>query len=171
MLAATNKPTPASYERNNHMTASLLIQKSTVFACKALVLTLLLAACGGTPAASATPTLKITSPADGATVKGPKVEFEVAVTDWKLVPASGTPADGEGHLHFFIDTPAASVVAGQPIPPTTANPAYIHAGKDPLTSRELQLSPGKHTITVVMGNAAHVALSSPAPQTITITVE
>jgi hypothetical protein len=146
------------------------LQRSRWFVLAGIALTLMLAlaGCGGP---SATSTMRIVAPADGATVKGPKVKFDVAVTDWKLVPAGGAINDGEGHLHFFVDQPAASVAVGQPVPATTDNPAYIHAGKDPLTSRELNLSPGKHTITVVMGNAAHAALSSPAPQTITINVE
>jgi hypothetical protein len=133
----------------------------------AFCLTLILAACGG----GATPSISITSPADGATVKGPKVKVDVAVTDWQLAPAGSPAAEGSGHLHFFIDTPSSAVPIGQAIPPTDANPAYIHAGKDPLTSRELTLSPGKHTITVVMGNTGHVALDTPAPKSITITVE
>lgn len=124
-----------------------------------------------TAAAQPTPTMKIVSPADGATVTGPKVKVEVAVTDWKLVPAGTTVAAGEGHLHFFVDIPATAVAVGQPIPPTAANPAFIHAGAAPLTSRELTLSPGTHTITVVMGNSSHMALSSPAPQSITIHVQ
>ncbi len=132
-----------------------------------LVLALLLAACG----ASAPAAIKIVSPADGATVKGPKVKVEVAVENWTLMPAGSPAADATGHLHFFIDTPASAVPVGQAIPPTDANAAYIHAGKEPLSSRELELSPGKHTITVVMGNTGHIALDNPAPQSITITVE
>jgi hypothetical protein len=132
-----------------------------------LGLALVLAACGA-PAPAA---MKIVAPADGAIVKGPKVKVEVAVENWTLMPAGSSAADASGHLHFFIDAPAAAVPAGQAIPPTEANAAYIHAGKDPLSSRELELSPGKHTITVVMGNSGHVALESPAPQSITITVE
>jgi hypothetical protein len=138
-----------------------------VLASMLLGLMLLLAACGG-PAPSA---MKIVSPADGATVKGPKVKVEVAVENWTLEPAGSALSDSSGHLHFFIDAPASAVPIGQAIPPTDANPAYIHAGKDPLASRELELSPGRHTITVVMGNTGHVALANPAPQSITINVE
>jgi Domain of unknown function (DUF4399) len=125
----------------------------------------------GCSAVAAQPTMKIVAPADGATVQGPKVKVEVAVTDWKLVPAGTKVADGEGHLHFFVDVPASAVAVGQLIPPTTANPAFIHAGAEPLTSRELTLTPGTHTITVVMGNSSHVALANPAPQSITIHVQ
>jgi hypothetical protein len=125
----------------------------------------------GCRAAAAQPTMRFVSPADGATVSGPKVKVEVAVTDWQLVPAGSPVAEGQGHLHFFVDVPASAVAVGQPIPPTTANPAIVHAGAAPLTSRDLTLSPGTHTITVVMGNSSHIALSSPAPQTITIHVQ
>jgi hypothetical protein len=141
--------------------------RTSALASLLLGLALLLAACDIKPP----PSIKIVSPADGATVKGPKVKVEVAVESWTLMPAGSPAADATGHLHFFIDTPASAVPVGQAIPPTTANAAYIHAGKDPLSSRELELSPGKHTITVVMGNTGHVALESPAPKSITITVE
>jgi hypothetical protein len=141
--------------------------KSLFLAAILFCLTLALAACGG----GAAPSITITSPADGATVKGPKVKVDVAVANWQLAPAGSPDADSSGHLHFFVDTPSAAVPIGQAIPPTDANPAFIHAGKDPLASRELTLTPGKHTITVVMGNTGHVALDTPAPKSITITVE
>jgi hypothetical protein len=143
--------------------------RSLVLAAIVFCLTLAMAACGSTSGAA--PAITITSPTDGATVKGPKVKVDVTVANWQLAPAGSPAADSSGHLHFFVDTPASAVPIGQAIPPTDANPAYIHAGKDPLTSRELTLSPGKHTITVVMGNTGHVALDTPAPQMITITVE
>jgi hypothetical protein len=127
-----------------------------------------LSACAASPAK---PTMAITGISDGATVKGPKVKVEVAVTNWKLTPAGSALAAGEGHLHFFVDVPASSIASGQAIPATDANPAYVHAGKDPLSYREIQLAPGKHTVTVVMGNSSHQALSDLAPQTVTFNVE
>ena len=141
--------------------------KALFLAAALLCLQLVLSACS----AGAAPSITIISPADGATVKGPKVKIDVAVANWQLAPAGSPAAEGSGHLHFFIDTPASAVPIGQAIPPTDTNPAYIHAGKDPLNSRELTLSPGKHTITVVMGNTGHVALDTPAPKSITVTVE
>lgn len=134
----------------------------------------LLAACAQliVPAGATTdPTMTIMSPKDGATVKGPAIPVEVAVTNWKLVPAGAPVTEGEGHLHFFVDVPASSVEVGKAIPTTASNAAYVHLGKDPLTQRDLTLTPGKHTITVVMGNANHISLDHPAPQQITITVE
>jgi hypothetical protein len=134
----------------------------------------LLAACAQliVPAGTATDSaMTIVSPKDGATVKGPTVPVEVAVTNWTLVPAGGPVTEGQGHLHFFIDVPASTVEVGKAIPATATNAAYVHLGKEPLTHHDLTLTPGKHTITVVMGNASHIALARPAPPQITITVE
>ena len=140
-----------------------------------LVLYVLMAtvACGSTkPAATppaAIPSLTIIAPATGATVTGPKVKVEAEAKNWQTVAAAGSAVTpGEGHLHFFIDVPASSVAVGQAIP--TGDPKYVHAGAAPLTGRELELSPGQHTIIVVAGNSAHIALASPAPQSVTFTV-
>jgi Domain of unknown function (DUF4399) len=146
----------------------MMRRHTTSFLFAAMLFCLALTGCG---ASAAAPSITIVSPADGATVKGPKVKVEVTVANWQLAPAGSPAAEGSGHLHFFVDTPSSAVPVGQAIPPTDANPAYIHAGKDPLNSRELTLTPGKHTITVVMGNTGHVALDTPAPKSITITVE
>ncbi len=113
-------------------------------------------------------------PADHGTteqrdVQGRQVKIEVQVANWKLVDAGSPVATGEGHLHFFVDQPASAVPAGQAIPAGTA--AYVHAGKAPYTSRELELTPGQHTITVVMGDSSHVALAQPTPQIVTFTVQ
>ena len=80
------------------------------------------------------------------------------------------PKDGEGHIHFFIDVPASSVAVGQVIP-TDQPTKYIHAGKTPYTNREVDLTPGQHTITVVAANAAHQALAVPAPVSVSFTVK
>ena len=53
--------------------------------------------------------ISIVSPKSGAHVSGPKVNVVVKVTGFKLVAAGSPVANGEGHLHFFIDLPASSV--------------------------------------------------------------
>ncbi|GAC1534306.1 MAG: hypothetical protein NVS4B8_24050 [Herpetosiphon sp.] len=122
-----------------------------------------LVGCGGSK-----PTLRIESPKNGETIKGSSVKVDVRVQDFKLVDANPTVKPGEGHLHFYIDQPADSIAVGKPIP---ADPAHIHAGKAPYTSRDLTLNTGQHTITAVMGDSNHVVLASPAPQTITVNVK
>ena len=135
----------------------------------AVLLVSLLASCAPAPAAPAV-SMKVTSPAAGATVTGPKVKVEVDVQGLTLVDANIAPKDGEGHIHFFIDSPASSVAVGQVIPTDQAT-KYVHAGKAPYTNRELDLTAGQHTITIVAANAAHQALAVPAPVSVSFTVK
>lgn len=136
------------------------------------LLTVILAACArpAAPSTNAPPAIRVISPAEGATLEGPKVTLDVEVANWKFVDANQLPKDGEGHLHFFVDAPAASVKSGDVIP-LDQKTTYVHAGKAPYGSREIELAPGQHTITVVMGNSAHQALASPAPVSVTFTVK
>jgi Domain of unknown function (DUF4399) len=128
----------------------------------------LLAACSNTPT-STEPEITIAYPHQGAHVEGTKASIQVAVKNWRLVNANQDVHDGEGHIHFFIDTPADSVPVGTVIP--TDKPAqYVHVGKPPLATRTLELTPGVHTVTVVMGNSHHEALDKPAPVSVTFAV-
>lgn len=128
----------------------------------------LLAACSDTPVGT-TPTIKIVYPQQGARVESTKASIQVEVKNWRLVNANQDVHEGEGHIHFFIDTPASAVPVGQLIP--TDKPAqYVHVGKPPLVTRTLELAPGVHTVTVVMGNSHHEALAAPAPVSVTFEV-
>jgi hypothetical protein len=82
----------------------------------AVVVALLLTACGGgnpTSGPSSTPptsrpsspaTVKILSPPNGATVKGPIVHVRVLLTGAKIVPATTTHiTPTQGHLHVYLD--------------------------------------------------------------------
>ena len=120
--------------------------------------------------ALAKPKITITSPKARSTVAGPKVAIKVSVKGYKLVAAGSPIADGEGHLHFFIDVPASSIKEGEMIPldqPTK----YMHAGKEPFDSRELDLAPGKHTITAVMANSGHLRAAGVPSAKVTFTVK
>lgn len=74
-------------------------------------------------------------------------------------PASPTP-DEEPKMRAL----ASSVPLDQPR-------TSVHAGKAPFTSREIELAPGRHTITAVRADAAHVVVSEPEPISVTILVE
>ena len=114
------------------------------------------------------PHLKIVSPKKGAKVASP-VTIIATAKDFKLVPATTPLADGEGHLHFFIDVPASNVKPGAMIP-MDSTARYVHAGKEPFDRRELTLAPGKHTITVVAANSGHQRLATVKPVRVTFTV-
>lgn len=136
----------------------------------ALTLALTLSACQPAPKTQSRPTMKIIAPAAGALVAGPKVKVDIEVAAWTLVDANQAIKDGEGHLHFFVDTPANAIKVGEGIP-LDQKATFVHAGKAPYTTRELELTPGEHTITVVMGNSAHQVLAAPAPVSVTFKVQ
>jgi hypothetical protein len=106
----------------------------------------------------------IISPADGATVTSPvTVIFGAKGID---VAAVGTNAPHSGHHHLLVDTDLPPL--DQPIP---KDAHHIHFGGGQ-TETSLELTPGKHTLQLLMGDGAHVphdpALMS---KKITITVQ
>ncbi|MBI2795326.1 MAG: DUF4399 domain-containing protein [Gemmatimonadetes bacterium] len=114
--------------------------------------------------------MKVVSPKAHATAPGPKVMVQVEVRGLTLVAAGSPLKDGEGHLHFFIDVPAGNVKVGAMIP-LDSTTRYVHAGKEPFDRREMELTPGRHTITVVAANNGHQRLASPRPVSVTFTVK
>ncbi len=104
------------------------------------------------------------SPEDGATVSSPfRVEFGAA--NVTIVPAGDmTPDSGHHHLLINTDVPAADL----PIP---KDAAHIHFG-DGSTSTELDLPPGQHTLTLLLGDYLHIPHDPPVvSESITVTVE
>lgn len=106
----------------------------------------------------------IASPADGATVTSP-VTVVFGIENFGLAPA-GTPGAGTGHHHLLVDTDLPAL--DQPIP---ADASHLHFGKAQ-TETTLELSPGEHTLQLLLGDGNHVphdmALIS-EPITITVT--
>lgn len=119
----------------------------------------------------------ILSPADGATVeKTFTVKF--GIEGMQLKPAGdATPHSGHHHLLVDVDKePAANAVlptsampeAGQVLP---AGPQVLHFGKAQ-TETSLTLSPGKHTLQLVLGDQFHVPFKpSVESKKITVTVK
>jgi len=107
----------------------------------------------------------ITSPQDGATIKGP-VTVQFGIKGMELAPA-GTDMPNTGHHHLMIDVDKLPEM-DKPIP---ADDHFKHFGKAQ-TQATLELPPGKHTLQLLLGDGKHVphqhALMS---KKITITVE
>jgi hypothetical protein len=102
-------------------------------------------------------------PADGATVKSP-VKVVFGAEGVAVVPA-GQMKDNSGHHHIIID--------GAVIAPGTAVPAddtHIHFGGGQ-TETEVELKPGKHTLTMQFADFAHRSYGEPYSAQITVTVE
>jgi len=101
---------------------------------------------------------------DGQHVKSP-VLVQFGLTGMGVAPA-GTIMEGTGHHHLIIDAPTPA--AGVPIP-MDAN--HVHFGKGQ-TEVSATLTPGTHTLQLVLADAAHIP-HEPAvvSEKITITVD
>jgi hypothetical protein len=105
----------------------------------------------------------IVSPANGATVSNP-VRVVFGLKGMGVVPA-GIQRDGAGHHHLLVDADLPPL--NLPIP---ADDRHIHFGGGQ-TETELTLSPGSHTLQLLLGDHLHVPHDPPvvsAPVTITV---
>jgi len=106
----------------------------------------------------------IISPKDGATVKSPVV-VQFGLKGMGVAPA-GVKFDNTGHHHLLIDTDAPAD-PGAPLPATDK---IVHFGKGQ-TEASVPLSPGKHTLQLLLGDQNHVPHNPPViSRKITITV-
>ena len=107
----------------------------------------------------------IISPTDGAVVKSP-VTVRFGLKGMGIAPA-GVAFENSGHHHLLVDVdPPADL--SQPI---ANNEHSLHFGKGQ-TETELKLTPGKHTLQLLLGDQLHVPHDPPVmSKKITITVK
>jgi len=103
------------------------------------------------------------SPSEGATLSSP-VKVEMGVRGMSVEPA-GEVNEGKGHHHIVID--GGSISKGTVVPADSLN---IHYGKGQ-TETTLELSPGKHKLTLQFADGLHQSYGEAWSKTITITVE
>lgn len=105
------------------------------------------------------------SPADGETVSGP-VTVRFGLKGMGVSPA-GHDAPNSGHHHLLIDVEDMPPL-DQPLPKSEH---VLHFGGGQ-TQTELDLSPGKHTLQLVLGDYSHTPHEPPVvSERITITVK
>ena len=108
--------------------------------------------------------VSVISPADGDTVASP-VLVQFGLSGMGVAPAS-IVFPNTGHHHVLIDAPLPPL--DRPIP---ADAQHIHFGAG-LTEVRLELPPGKHTIQLLLGDAAHVPHDPPVySEPITVIVQ
>ena len=106
----------------------------------------------------------IISPKDGAKVSSP-VHVQFGLKGMGIAPA-GIKIDNTGHHHLLIDTDAPADL-NAPLP---ASDKVVHFGKGQ-TETTLTLTPGKHTLQLLLGDSTHVPHNPPViSKKITITV-
>ena len=103
------------------------------------------------------------SPADGATVENP-VRVVFGLRGAGVVPAT-IEFEGAGHHHLLIDTPLPDLDVAIP-----ADENHRHFGGGQ-TETEIELSPGTHTLRLLVGDERHIPHDPPImSETITIEV-
>ena len=106
----------------------------------------------------------IISPKDGAKVSSP-VTVQFGLKGMGIAPA-GVKIENTGHHHLLIDSEAPTDL-GQPLP---ASEKVVHFGKGQ-TETTVKLTPGKHTLQLLLGDSTHVPHNPPViSKKITITV-
>jgi hypothetical protein len=106
----------------------------------------------------------IISPKDGAKVSSPFV-VQFGLKGMGIAPA-GVKFDNTGHHHLLIDMDAPADL-GAPLP---ASDKVVHFGKGQ-TETTVTLTPGKHTLQLVLGDYSHIPHNPPVmSKKITVTV-
>ncbi len=105
-------------------------------------------------------TIQIVEPADGAKVSNP-FNLRVQATGIQIAAAS-EQMPGAAHFHAFLDQDP--LPEGQRIP--TATDIYHFTD-----SVQVRASPGPHTLTVVLGDNAHVRLRGAPTATVSFTAQ
>lgn len=109
--------------------------------------------------------IKITDPANGATVASP-VKVCLETNGVVVEPAKNGVNEGRGHHHLLIDADLPTDLT-QPI---AKDDKHVHMG-DGSTCKELTLSVGKHTIRALFANGAHVPGSPALTASVDVTVK
>ena len=99
----------------------------------------------------------IASPADGAYVQ-PTLTVRFGLVNMGVAPA-GVEKANSGHHHLLIDTPLPPL--DEPIP-SDENHLHFGAGQ---TEATITLTPGKHTLQLLLGDANHVPHQPPVYST------
>ncbi|MGC2778949.1 MAG: DUF4399 domain-containing protein [Bradyrhizobium sp.] len=104
---------------------------------------------------------------DGDTVSSP-VLIRFGLSGMGIAP-SGTEAPNTGHHHLLIDAPALEGDAlNEAIP---VDSGHVHFGKGQ-TEASVNLTPGKHTLQLVLGDWSHIPHSKPVmSERITVDVQ
>jgi len=123
------------------------------------------AAIAGTTKRDPTAQLYIGWPNNGQVMKTRTFKVWFGLRNMGVAPA-GVEKENTGHHHLIIDSPLPAM--DEPIP---NDEQHLHFGKGQ-TEATITLAPGKHTLQLILGDAAHVPFDPPlVSKQITITVK
>jgi hypothetical protein len=122
------------------------------------------------PASAARPaaaSLKIISPQPGEGLPAGTIKVSLSYSGPTLVPGAQAMKLEDYHLHYFLDEDATPYIGtARPIP--TGNPHIVHSAASEVGFDNV--SPGSHTLSVVMTGSNHISVEDPLSDTVTFTV-
>jgi Domain of unknown function (DUF4399) len=143
-----------------------ILRASAICALIVIAACVMLSGCTTTPE---TPTVRITSPANGATVEAGDITINADVQNFNIVDKQGQAnVTGEGHVHFYMDVTPLPSAAGQPAIPTDTAAVWAHVSDDEHTF--VNVTPGTHIFAVQLVNNDHTPVVPTVSDMVTITV-
>ncbi len=134
----------------------------------AAALLLLFFADAGVSSGQERPSIGIISPVPNGVVTAPDVTVEVEVTDFILVPPTGSgDRPGQGHTLYFLDFEPV-FVPGQSAIPT--DPNVIYAATDQTSHTFEAVGPGPHYVVVLLVLDNHVPVFPPTIDKVSFTI-
>ena len=121
-------------------------------------------ACSEAP--PATPAVRIVAPTMGARTGG-ELEVRLSSSGVRVVPATGTAAPGEAHLHLFLDTDLPADLTQ----PVGQGQGILHLGTGDSVHAYTGLAPGRHRIIALLATGDHVPMAGAASDTVEFEVE
>lgn len=107
--------------------------------------------------------VKFVEPTNGAKVAR-KFKVKMGLDGYTIAPV-GDLAKGKGHHHLIVDS--GPVAEGTVVP---ADKTHLHFGKGQ-TETEVELTPGKHKLTLQFADGAHRSYGPAMSETIEVTVQ
>ncbi len=131
----------------------------------AAILVTAMACAGGEEPSRRAPqqSVAITSPAQGASIKGNVVRLELGASGILILPAQGQRSSRTGHFHVFVDADPPPV--GSKI---ETGPGIIHSAESSVSV--YGLARGEHRLVAVLGDGQHYRLPT-TPAEVGVNVE
>jgi hypothetical protein len=117
------------------------------------------------PSASAAGALKVSSPAEGATVAGSDVTVTIELSDVVLVPPPNSAKKDDFHVIYALDVDSQPFLDGRTRLGGTPN-KVVHTARKTFTG----LTPGPHSVTVILVHADHTAVQPPVTASVSFVV-
>jgi len=112
--------------------------------------------------------IKIVSPAQDVVLSGSSIKISINYSGPTLVPGAEARKLDDYHLHYFLDEDATAYLGGGKSIPA-GNPHIVHSAAREVTFDNL--TPGRHTVAVVMSGNNHVAVAPALTDTVSFTVQ